>query len=166
MYETVDLGVLPKNLIQALLISDVDIVVGWPLSTDALNAVQNFFRRIVEVVDNDHFVVGFEEGKYGQGADVASATAPLSVQRPVNTMGAVPSDQAVSDGHREIWVEDDGGSKAMSRLGQKGCSAKDCLRRAASCGPHVSVVKAVYWRSLGMYGRSKKAKSSSVRSYF
>lgn len=87
MNETVNLGVLPEYFIETLLIRDIDIVVCWLLSTDALDPIQDFFRRVVEVVNNDHFVVGFEQGKNSQGADVASATKYMSVLSTAVTEG-------------------------------------------------------------------------------
>ena len=80
MNETVNLGVVLEHLIKTLLIRNIDIVECWLLSTDALDPIQDFLRRVVKVVNDDHFVVGFEQGKNSQGTDVASATRYVSVQ--------------------------------------------------------------------------------------
>jgi hypothetical protein len=50
------------------------LVEGWSLAADELNAVDDFWRGVVEVVDNDDLVVGLEESKSCEGANVASAT--------------------------------------------------------------------------------------------
>ena len=102
MDETVDLRVLPEHFIETLLVSDVDIVVCWPFPTDALDPIQNFFGGVVEVVDNDHFIIGFQKGKNSQGANVASTTKYLSAYPSVRAEVSIPSDQAVSSCHCEV----------------------------------------------------------------
>jgi len=44
------------------------------LAGDELNAVENFVRGIVEIVDNDDFIASLKEGDTGEGANVAAAT--------------------------------------------------------------------------------------------
>jgi len=70
----VDIRVLLKHLIQLLLIGDVQRVVLGPLAADELDAVEDLLGGVVEVVDDDDLVVGLEEGKGGERADVAGAT--------------------------------------------------------------------------------------------
>jgi hypothetical protein len=72
--ETVNLGMLLEHLIKTRLVCDVDIVVVWLLPADEFNALESFFGRVVEVVNNHDFVAGFEEGEGGERANVASAT--------------------------------------------------------------------------------------------
>jgi hypothetical protein len=79
MDDIVDVWVLLEDLVERGLICDVALVKGRSLAADELDAVDDFWRRVVEVVDNDDFVVGFEEGKGCEGANVAGTTKPLSV---------------------------------------------------------------------------------------
>lgn len=75
MYHIVDVRVLVKHRIQLFLVRDVALVVLGPLSAYELDAVEDFVGRVVQVVDDDDFVVGFEECERGEGADVACAAA-------------------------------------------------------------------------------------------
>jgi hypothetical protein len=45
------------------------------LARDELDAVDDLFGGVVEVVDDDHFVVGLEQGQGCEGADVARAAS-------------------------------------------------------------------------------------------
>lgn len=74
MNDIVDIRVLLEHLIQGLLVGDIEGVVLGPLSADQLDAVQDLFGGVVEVVDDDDLVVGLEESERGEGADVAGAT--------------------------------------------------------------------------------------------
>ena len=96
---TVNLGVLLEDLVETFLVCNVDVVVYWLLSTDALNSIQDLLGRVVEVVNNHDFVAGFEEGKDGEGANVACATATESALVSPGGSASVPSDQAVSYSH-------------------------------------------------------------------
>ena len=79
MNDIVNIRVLLEHLIQGLLIGDVERVVLGFLAADQLNAVQDLFGGVVEVVDDDDLVVCLEEGKSCEGANVAGSTAPSSV---------------------------------------------------------------------------------------
>jgi hypothetical protein len=72
--DIVNIRVLLEHLIQGLLIGDVERVVLGFLAADQLNAVQDLFGGVVEVVDDDDLVVGLEESERGEGADVAGTT--------------------------------------------------------------------------------------------
>jgi hypothetical protein len=73
--DIVDVGVLSKHLVQRGLVCDVAFVEGGALAADELDAVDDLGGGVVEVVDDDDLVVGFEERKGREGADVARATA-------------------------------------------------------------------------------------------
>lgn len=73
MNDIIDVRVRGEDGIQRRLVGDVAGVVVRFLAADQLDAAQHFLRRVVEVVDDDHFVVCFEEGEGGEGADVACA---------------------------------------------------------------------------------------------
>lgn len=72
--DTVNVRVFGEDLVERLLVGNVDLVVFRLLSADKFYAIQNLGRRVVEVVDDDDLVVGFEERKGRKGANVASAT--------------------------------------------------------------------------------------------
>ena len=77
--DIVDVWVLLKHLVERGLICNVDLVKGRSLAADELDAVHDFWGGVVEVVDDDDFVVCLEEGKGCEGANVAGSTAPSSV---------------------------------------------------------------------------------------
>lgn len=74
MNHRVNLGVLVKDGIESLLVSQVDIVEGWTAATELLNAAEDIFEGVVEVVDNDDIVTVFEKCQGGEGANVPSTT--------------------------------------------------------------------------------------------
>jgi hypothetical protein len=75
----VNVWVLLEDLVEGSLVRDVAFVEGRSLAADELNAVYDFFGRVVQVVDDDDLVVCFEEGESREGANVAGTTGPLSV---------------------------------------------------------------------------------------
>lgn len=66
MNDTIDLGVLIKDLVQGGLVRDVHLVELWSLAADELNAVEGHLGRVVEVIDNHHLVAVLEKGKGGE----------------------------------------------------------------------------------------------------
>ena len=72
--DIVNVWVLSEDLVQRGFVGDVAFVKGGPLATDELDAVDDFGRRVVEVVDDDDLVVCLEEGEGCEGANVAGAT--------------------------------------------------------------------------------------------
>lgn len=74
MDDIVDVRVVGEDLVELGLVGDVAGVGLGPLAADELDAVEDLGGGVVEVVDGDDFVVGFEEGEGGEGADVARAT--------------------------------------------------------------------------------------------
>ena len=77
--DIVNVWVLLKHLVECRLICYIDLVEGWSLAADELDAVDDFWGGVVEVVDDDDLVVCFEEGEGCKGANVASTTKPPSV---------------------------------------------------------------------------------------
>lgn len=77
--DIVDIWIFLKHLVKCRLVCDVDLVEGWSLAANELDAVDDFWRRVVEVVNDDDFVVCFEEGESCKGANVAGTTKPPSV---------------------------------------------------------------------------------------
>ena len=61
MDHIVDVWVLAEDLVQSSLIGDVDLVECRSLAADELDAVDDLGGGVVEVVDDDDFVVSFEE---------------------------------------------------------------------------------------------------------
>lgn len=74
MDDIVDVRVLLKHLVQLLLIGDIQRVVLGPLAADELNTVEDLIGRVVEVVDDDDLVVGFEERESSERPNIAGAT--------------------------------------------------------------------------------------------
>ena len=74
MNDIVNVWVLVKDLVESGFVGDVALVEGRALAADELDAVDDFSRRVVEVVDNDDLVVCLEQGEGGEGADVAGTT--------------------------------------------------------------------------------------------
>lgn len=72
--DAVDVGVFLEDFVQGFIFGDVEAVVVRSFTADEFNAVEDFWRGIVEVVDYDDSVVGLEEGEGGEGANVARAT--------------------------------------------------------------------------------------------
>ena len=79
MNHTVNIWMRLKHLIKALLICNVALVVLGLLPANQLDAIEGLAGGVVEVVNDDYFVVGFEECEGGEGADVASATAHRNI---------------------------------------------------------------------------------------
>lgn len=75
VYDAVDVWVRIEDLVERSFVGDVGLVVLWALTRDQLKTVDAFFRGVVEVVDDHHLVVGFEELESGEGANVASTAA-------------------------------------------------------------------------------------------
>lgn len=79
MDDIVNIWVLLKHLVERGLICDIDLVEGRSLAANELDAVHDFWGGVVEVVDDDDFVVCFEEGKGCERANVAGTTTLLSI---------------------------------------------------------------------------------------
>ena len=78
MDHIVNVWILLKDLVERGLICNVAFVEGRSLAADELDAVYDFFGGVVEVVDDDDLVVGFEEGESRERANVAGTTEPKS----------------------------------------------------------------------------------------
>ena len=77
MDDIVNVWVLSEDLVERCLVCDVAFVEGGSLAADELDAVDDFWRGVVEVVDDDDLVICLKKGKGCEGANVASATAGL-----------------------------------------------------------------------------------------
>ena len=75
MDDIVDVGMCGEDFVELGFVGDVAGVVFGSLAADEFDAVEDFGGGVVEVVDDDDFVVCFEEREGGEGADVASATS-------------------------------------------------------------------------------------------
>lgn len=74
---TVNVRVLLEHLVQLLLIGDIAGVELGSLAANELDAVEDFVRGVVEVVDDNDLVVCLEEGEGSEGANVAGATGGI-----------------------------------------------------------------------------------------
>lgn len=75
MDNVVNVWVFLEDLVESGLILDIQLVELWPLAADQLDAVDDLFRRVVEVVNDDNLVASLEEGESRERANVACATA-------------------------------------------------------------------------------------------
>lgn len=75
MNDTVNGWVLLEDLVESLLVGDICLVELGPLAANELDTVEGDFGGVVEVIDNYNLVAILEEGKGGEGANVAGTTA-------------------------------------------------------------------------------------------
>lgn len=75
MNNTVDVRMGSEDAVKGSFITHIDIMKMRSLSAYQFNAIEGFFGGIVEVVDDDDLVVGLEQGKGSEGANVASPPA-------------------------------------------------------------------------------------------
>jgi hypothetical protein len=61
--DTVDVWMRSKDLVQALLVCDVDLVKFRSLSAEQLNAIEGNLRGVVQAVDNHDLVAMLEQRK-------------------------------------------------------------------------------------------------------
>lgn len=73
--DIVNVWVLGEDLVQRCFVCNITFVKGGSLAADELDAVDDFWRRVVEIVDDDDLVVCLKQGKCCEGANVACATA-------------------------------------------------------------------------------------------
>lgn len=105
MNDAVNLRVLGEDIIESALVGDVELVESRTASADFLNSVEDIFERIVQAVNNDDVVAILEEGKSGEGANVASATAEGGVRMRSGVLRisrrsmSLPSDEDGSNSH-------------------------------------------------------------------
>lgn len=77
MNHAVNVRVLLKDAVKGSLVGDVELDKLGPLAADQLDAVDNLFGRVVQVVSDDDLVAGLEKGEGREGANVAGTTAAL-----------------------------------------------------------------------------------------
>lgn len=75
MYNTVDMRMGSEDAVKGSFITHIDVVKMRSLSAYRFNAIECFFGGIVEIVDNNDLVVGLEQGKGSEGANIASPPA-------------------------------------------------------------------------------------------
>lgn len=73
--DAVDVRVGLEDLVEALLVSDIELDELGLLAGDQLDAVQGLGGGVVQVVGDDDLVAGLEQGEGGERADVARTTA-------------------------------------------------------------------------------------------
>ena len=74
MNDVVYIWVVLEDSIERPGLGDINIVEFWALAADQFNAVNGFLRGIPKTVCDDNLVVGFEECKGCEGANVAGPT--------------------------------------------------------------------------------------------
>lgn len=73
--DIVNIWVCREDLVKLFLVGDVALDVFGSLAANQLNAVEDFIGGVVEIVDDDDFVICFEKRESGEGTDVARAAA-------------------------------------------------------------------------------------------
>jgi hypothetical protein len=71
VYHIVNVRMRLKDLPKCFLIRDIEVHKVRPLPTNQFNAIDDLFRRIVQVICNDNFVAGFEESQGRERSNVA-----------------------------------------------------------------------------------------------
>lgn len=79
MYHAVNVWMRLEDLVKVLLFPDINVEILRPLAADKLNAIDDFFRSVIEVVHNHDLVVGLQQRKSGKGANVAASSSSQSV---------------------------------------------------------------------------------------
>jgi hypothetical protein len=74
MNNAVHIGIRSEDLVKRRFISDVDVVVGRSSAGQQFDTADDFFRRIVLVVDDDNFIASLDEGHCGEGANIPRST--------------------------------------------------------------------------------------------
>lgn len=75
MDNAVNVGVGLEHLVKGVLLGHIKFIELGLLAADQLNALEGLAGGVVQVVSNDNLVTGLEEGKGGERANVARATA-------------------------------------------------------------------------------------------
>jgi hypothetical protein len=86
--DIVDVWVLIEDLVQCRLVCDVNLIEDRSLAANELDSIDNFWRGIVEIVDDDDLVISLEKGKSREGANVARATVKSQPLRRTQNPGA------------------------------------------------------------------------------
>lgn len=79
MDNIVDIGMLREDLVQGSFVGDVCLVEDGPLAGKQLNTVENLLVGVIQAINDNNFVSGFEKGEGCERANVASTTAPVSI---------------------------------------------------------------------------------------
>lgn len=89
MNNAVDVWVFLEDIIQSRFVCDVHFVERRSLAGDELNTVDDFFRGIVEVVDDDNVVARLEKSNDSEGTNVTAATEAHRSAMPGELSGAL-----------------------------------------------------------------------------
>ena len=73
MDHAVDIRMLREDFVKRSFIRDIEIIKFGFLTAYELDAVDDFWGRVVQVVCNDNLIVRFQEGQSSEGSDVSSA---------------------------------------------------------------------------------------------
>lgn len=74
MNHIVDVWMLRKHFVQSRLIGDIDVVEYGSFAADQFKTIEDFLRRIVEIVCDNNFITVFQEREGGERANVANAS--------------------------------------------------------------------------------------------
>ncbi len=73
MNNTVNVRVRRKNLVEGSLVGNVDIMEGRALARDQLDTIEAFFGCIVQAINDNNLMAGFQKSEDCEGANVANA---------------------------------------------------------------------------------------------
>lgn len=95
MDHAVNIGVFLEDLVETGFLGDIDVVELWPLAADELDAVDDLFGRIIQIVCDHNFVVCLKEGECGERANVTtpSTTELLQGARLTEVFAYVPRNE-------------------------------------------------------------------------
>jgi hypothetical protein len=79
MDDIVNIWMVIEDLVESSLVGDVELIEFRPLSADELDAVDDLSRRIIQIIDNDYFVIGFKKCQGCEGANVSGTTRTVSI---------------------------------------------------------------------------------------
>ena len=77
MNDIVDVWMRSEDFVEPRFVGDFAVVEFRPFAADQFDAPEDFRRGVVEIVNNDYFVVSFEERERSEGADIACASSRL-----------------------------------------------------------------------------------------
>lgn len=89
MDNAVDLWIFLEDLVEGFLICDIQLLKFWSLPRYQFNAINDFRRRVVQIVSNNHFVVGFKQRKGCKRPNVAGTTVRSDIISDLNAMEIV-----------------------------------------------------------------------------
>ena len=67
---------LCEYFVKCSFVRDIEIIKVGFLTADELDAVDDLWGRVIQVVCNDNLIARFQEGQSSEGSDISSAAIP------------------------------------------------------------------------------------------